>query len=818
MAAEFQVDPQAANLLDLAEYRTTAFKQARAEAELESDIAARAAEGEVDLTTLSIDEDAASRACDEQWADFVTATHELAQLPETEFSIGASLPGLPSISLRRRGRERPAPTSTSSPAIKSAPQRRGDAVVAKRDLAKTRFESSLRDAIARLLRTALEEKIDADYSTKLNVGPEEAPGLAELSGDELNAVETESVERLTQLLKRMPGGSIGLSGQRGSGKSTLIRKVCDGTNHKRDRPAVPCIVSAPTRYDGREFVLHLMGALCERIIGGPKARTQRKRLRAEAAAGPVGGSLLAFVAWLLSAIPVAGLLLVVAGASGLDLEPAAIAAGVCVSLAVPLLPLCFYYLPYPLRIFGGSRVFDLFPFRRRTEPRVVVATLLLAATALGLYAGFGVSLDPLIGWGIAAIAAAVIVRMILPALKRVEIYDDPTFSASLPGIPERLIRRAEDSLDTIEYQQTVTTGWSGAVKSQVGLEAGITASRARAEVPLTFPEVVALLRNFILDAATDTDVFIGIDELDKMQPSDADQFLNDIKAVFGITNCFFLVSVSEEAMSGFERRGARLRDVFDSSFDEIFQVTPMTLDESRLLLTERVSGVPVPYHALCHVMSGGLPRDTIRVARAMISLRPAGGPAELPDVAAGLIGLELKARSRAVEVIARELAVEPETSAFLVWAERLRAIPATANRLVGECRRHDFMAGPMQMPADQREPDPDRQARVTLQALSVELIGFFYFAATVLGLFDASLDAPKVKTIRKDASGGSLEDLAAARRLLAVNPRVGWARVDAFRKRRAMKCATFPLELDKDLAQPSNGDQPAEAAAEPTPA
>jgi hypothetical protein len=66
---------------------------------------------------------------------------------------------------------------------------------------------------------------------------------------------------------------------------------------------------------------------------------------------------------------------------------------------------------------------------------------------------------------------------------------------------------------------------------------------------------------------------IGIDELDKMESDQtARQFLNDIKGVFGVRNCFYLVSMSEDAMSSFERRGLPFRDVFDSSFDAIQRV------------------------------------------------------------------------------------------------------------------------------------------------------------------------------------------------------------------------------------------------------
>jgi hypothetical protein len=83
-------------------------------------------------------------------------------------------------------------------------------------------------------------------------------------------------------------------------------------------------------------------------------------------------------------------------------------------------------------------------------------------------------------------------------------------------------------------------------------------------------------------------VRIGIDELDKIDSvHDAGRFLNEIKVLFGIPHCFFLVSLSEDAMSQFERRGLPMRDVFDSSFDDVVRVGPLDASRSVALLRER---------------------------------------------------------------------------------------------------------------------------------------------------------------------------------------------------------------------------------------
>jgi len=60
----------------------------------------------------------------------------------------------------------------------------------------------------------------ARYSLELRV--KRFDGLAELASPE-REITTEAYERLNMLLDNLPGGSIGIAGPRGSGKTTLIR-------------------------------------------------------------------------------------------------------------------------------------------------------------------------------------------------------------------------------------------------------------------------------------------------------------------------------------------------------------------------------------------------------------------------------------------------------------------------------------------------------------------------------------------------------------------------------------------------------------------
>lgn len=68
---------------------------------------------------------------------------------------------------------------------------------------------------------------------------------------------------------------------------------------------------------------------------------------------------------------------------------------------------------------------------------------------------------------------------------------------------------------------------------------------------------------------------------------DAQKFLNGIRALLGTDEYFYLISVSENAMSSFERRGLPIRDAFDSSFDKIVYLDYLDYQVSQRRLNPR---------------------------------------------------------------------------------------------------------------------------------------------------------------------------------------------------------------------------------------
>jgi len=164
-------------------------------------------------------------------------------------------------------------------------------------------------------------------------------------------------------------------------------------------------------------------------------------------------------------------------------------------------------------------------------------------------------------------------------------------------------------------------GWSGNIKLPVAYEESQQHSITTQERTMSNPEIVSLFVSFLKMISEDYQVVIGIDELDKMESEqDAKNSLDEIKSIFGLQRCFFLISFSENAIYNFERRGMPFRDVFDSSFDNITHIGNFKLKDTINLLQRRVIGKPLPLFYLTRCISRGTPRYVIRIFREIIRI------------------------------------------------------------------------------------------------------------------------------------------------------------------------------------------------------
>lgn len=185
----------------------------------------------------------------------------------------------------------------------------------------------------------------------------------------------------------------------------------------------------------------------------------------------------------------------------------------------------------------------------------------------------------------------------------------------------------EDSLNCLEqcgYLHTYTAKLSVTARIKSVIDVALGSGLERAEQPATLPEWTDKFRVYarrVSDAVEDGRLIICIDEIDKILNGErAEAFLNDIKAIFDIPGCLYLVSLSEDAMSSFARRTPTIRSSFDSAFDELIPVGPMGYKASEEMLLKRATGVPRPFIALCYVLAGGLPRELVRTIRSLASV------------------------------------------------------------------------------------------------------------------------------------------------------------------------------------------------------
>src|ERR1700730_13698102 len=149
-----------------------------------------------------------------------------------------------------------------------------EALTRRRDATERLLKEAVGQHAAIAVREVLTVEI-ASYDTAFRSF--DSRGLEQLADIE-REIPTRASERLMRLMTSLSSGSIGLSGARGCGKTTVMHSfVAGGTNVPMERVRHGFVVSAPVRYDAREFVLHLFTRLCEEVLGEKGLAEMRHR-------------------------------------------------------------------------------------------------------------------------------------------------------------------------------------------------------------------------------------------------------------------------------------------------------------------------------------------------------------------------------------------------------------------------------------------------------------------------------------------------------------------------------------------------------------
>jgi hypothetical protein len=730
------------------------------------------------------------------------------------------------------------------------------------------IEETLFASVTRALNAAINRRTAPSYATTLDI--QKPRGFSEVF-DKRFTIVTESRRRLQFMLNRMPGGSIGIAGSRGAGKTTLLKLFCGPKRvieKLNDKPVLGVLVSAPVAYQARDFILYLFSAVCQNVIeaeGGkykapsaPEDAPPSDLLDSPALAAlrplpslsiSVGLSLVLLS--LLLSFGLAALKSEKPGDAATAQPPAQTAQsgqqqqqsqqpGLTTQGATPTQGATGAQAsaeqsaakkddgsfasrwvgelkidPGALLAWGITFVVAglvLAGLLRRNPWRVfVISVVRMLRSTLGLFAPYGKAMEALL-------ASQYDKEERERAASRAGSVEQTT-AAPPVAPPDGLWAKAETWLKAIKFQQSYTSGWSGSIKLPVGLEGGVSRAVTLAQNQLSLPEVVHFLTKFLEDVSLKYQVIIGIDEMDKLASDEqAQQFLNDIKSIFGLERCFYLISVSENAMSNFERRGLPFRDAFDSSFDDFVYVDHLNFESAQELLQQRLVGRPIPFFGMSYCMSGGLARDLIRNFRGVLEVFERN-PAQngLSAICEKIVNTDLLAKVRAIRTSAKKIELEPDADQFMsklsalesrVFSDALlldaakalvamRDSPQPADapaavgaQVVGE-QAAEVRAGNGSVAARGQTPtrvDRERAAkREKLEDLGEELGTYTYCAVTLRQFFRDTLPPAALK---QPPAGGGLDDFAKARRGLGVDPRNTRDMLNAFRA--AHKMASLP--------------------------
>jgi hypothetical protein len=310
--------------------------------------------------------------------------------------------------------------------------------------------------------------------------------------------------------------------------------------------------------------------------------------------------------------------------------------------------------------------------------------------------------------------------------------------------------------------------------------------RARAELPLTDVEILAEITE-LTRALSNAGyrVVIAIDELDKLGTGDeAVRFLNGIKGLFPIQDCSFLVTISDSAWAQFAGRGIPLRDVFDSSLDEVVAVEPLTFRECRSLLRRRNESLSDAQSLVCYWLSGGLPREVLRYARRLGEANDQlGGEAPLSDVVQVMLHGEVEDQVSRIALEARSLAASDAKANLIADTERAirewtNGPRSTAERLIGEdelfARSVDVIAS---FPEPSADADDADEAATWATASRRQLSTFIYFLGTVRDALTSPLLARLDRGDEVELAN-SVQPLANARVRQSVDAGSAWRLVD----------------------------------------
>jgi hypothetical protein len=590
-----------------------------------------------------------------------------------------------------------------------------------------------------------------------------APGLADLS-DREQLVITDNINETLQLCKSMSSGSIGISGPRGVGKTTLLRYFCDplldvSANERsggfRGFSDLRIFISAPVEFNTKDFILHLFGKLCHAVIGGDQNLDRDGSYRRKDR--PRGRLAVLIVACILV---ICGLGLIgyafygskhVPGLTRLDIFLGAGALSLVTGTGILIRWIIFRW---SVRGFSPETL----PLIDEAKAWLVRIGYLQTLTS-GYTGSFKIPAG--LELGVTSGRQMSELELTLPDLiDRYKTFAERAIDSRRRfGNQLLIIRESREQYARVLDRRAALlhkVAQSAETKAFVSRLSGMIAKGEE-----LFRRQAAGVRETLVAVPEQYDygpkIMIGIDEIDKIDIESARRFLNDIKAIFGVPNCLYLVSVSDEALAMFQQRVLLGRTAFDSSFDEVARVRELDFVSCRYLLRRRIAGMPDSLIAFCEIMSGGLPRDLIRMARAVVEVS-AAGEKRIEDLTLAVINdqVEILRRAAITEIVGNAT----QYSEDIFWESLLH---------------NDSLDGSAQSILTLLDGAAKASFPISVNAA-------LYFYATVAEIFGSQtpnsqifLDGYRLATTEW------IDRLARARNMISINGELAWEMIGYFR-------------------------------------
>jgi hypothetical protein len=633
--------------------------------------------------------------------------------------------------------------------------------------------SAVLTVVRRQLLLAIERRMKHAYALTLPAeATTELVNQAFALRADTSALRAAEVARLRGACSGMvDGGCLGIVGPVGAGKTWLLTQFCGPCSDSGEMRTLSVIVPAVTPGDKLDFVKDLLVRLCDEVLlrsagVGERSsydltRSQRFDDHAKVRWNRFG----AVISW-------GGATLILLGALGVRADPLLIAGATCLILAAAI-----------SRGIATASASDsalrmvvarLVPKRGELLPLIGVGVALIAASQ------FGTQVDPRVVAG--AILLAIASAMRGPPKAFLRLMRSADSRGAKAGFPPDLVDAARSLRERLDHSTTIKRERAGGHEAKIGkrlavlLRSNWVIAETITPEAFTYPGTVNRLEAFVQQDAKDVDVRIGID-LRRMDPERSQTFLEEIDDVLQVrrAGCFVIV-----ALLGDSTEVATLR----KRCDEVVALPPLSFSDSHGLLGRNGVGLPIPFAALCHVLSGGIPRTLREHAHALVVTRAADNGGLVPEMSHAARALMVPGLQHDAEaLLAHALrGFHPRSEAFLDAAHNVRTGCSTSHELASHARHLKSLV----------ERDSQRSALGSrmhpaddgLEQLVRRLAAHCDFAAAVLGFFDDSLSRAAVDRALT-GEPPPLEMLREARWLLELNPGRASRLIRDFR----MRCA-----------------------------